>query len=550
MKTIREVCNQIRWDPAFDEKSFRIGYREHSGTCESSLAGFDPETIPWNRVQYLKLGEAVVWDRERRIDMFADGTVRQLLGKTLPDEGPFWADLPTYRCDLTTGNWAQAHSGAGDPWPRPLRLVTFNVLFDLHHRERIYTEERIPLIFELLRECRADIIGLQEVTPHFLGELLRQPWVREGFYVSDSPAGGTVSPYGQVLLSRLPVRRLCRHSYSQEKKVLAAELAVGDKTVVACVVHLSSHLTQNPEEKRCRQLESLLPNLGGDAGILFGDFNFTSAGEENIVTDAGFADAWTTLRPQEVGYTFEPNRNALAAVTSDTGQSARYDRIFVKAGTCLTPSAVKLLGTEPASQGIYLSDHYGICCDFYPEELRPVYRSAVVVIPSTAVWSPIQAIRKEHDRHYLRWMPHITLLYGFVAEDYFERAAAVIAGALASFPAFAVHLTEICHFRHGQSNTVWLKPDTGPSGMLHELQSRLEALFPFCDEQSTKSEGGFTPHLSIAQVKDHKLDEQLARWRGEWQPLEFAVSEVYLISRRGDEPFAIRRSIPLAGKGI
>jgi hypothetical protein len=37
----------------------------------------------------------------------------------------------------------------------------------------------------------------------------------------------------------------------------------------------------------------------------------------------------------------------------------------------------------------------------------------LVIIPPEAVWEPIQAIRRRHDRKLRRWMPHITLLYPF-----------------------------------------------------------------------------------------------------------------------------------------
>ena len=41
------------------------------------------------------------------------------------------------------------------------------------------------------------------------------------------------------------------------------------------------------------------------------------------------------------------------------------------------------------------------------------HTTAVVLIPPESVQPPIQAIRSVHDRNFLRWMPHITLLYPF-----------------------------------------------------------------------------------------------------------------------------------------
>ena len=46
---------------------------------------------------------------------------------------------------------------------------------------------------------------------------------------------------------------------------------------------------------------------------------------------------------------------------------------------------------------------------------RLVYKSAVVVSPPSALWGPIQEIRKKHDKAYHRWMPHINLYLLLVA---------------------------------------------------------------------------------------------------------------------------------------
>jgi len=41
------------------------------------------------------------------------------------------------------------------------------------------------------------------------------------------------------------------------------------------------------------------------------------------------------------------------------------------------------------------------------------YTTAVVLIPPEDVWEPIQKLRRVYDRHFDRWMPHLTLLYPF-----------------------------------------------------------------------------------------------------------------------------------------
>ena len=45
------------------------------------------------------------------------------------------------------------------------------------------------------------------------------------------------------------------------------------------------------------------------------------------------------------------------------------------------------------------------------------YSTAVVLVPPQDVWPEIQAIRQQYDRHFDRWMPHITLLYPFRSRE-------------------------------------------------------------------------------------------------------------------------------------
>lgn len=184
-----------------------------------------------------------------------------------------------------------------------------------------------------------------------------------------------------------------------------------------------------------------------------------------------------------------------------------------------------------------------------PAAMVPVHRSAVALIPPEEVWPPIQAVRRAYDKHVVRWMPHINLLYGFLPEASFAGARRVIAEALRDVPPFTVVLDELRRFQHRSSATVWLRPRSEPPGALEALQARLEALFPQCSEQSRVSASGFTPHLSIAQfLRVEEADARVAEWQ-HILPITFPVRAIQLISRRGDEPFAVRFSIPLGSGG-
>lgn len=176
-------------------------------------------------------------------------------------------------------------------------------------------------------------------------------------------------------------------------------------------------------------------------------------------------------------------------------------------------------------------------------ETGPVHTSALALLPPRECWGPIQAIRRAHDRHFDRWMPHVNLLYGFVPEARFPEAAERVARVAAGRTRFAVSLCELGTFDHRSSTTLWLRPDADPPGALTGLQAALQAAFPKCVEQS-RAGGGFVPHLSLGQFASPQQALDAARTFA-WRPLRFEAGEICLISRFGGEPFAVRHRIPL-----
>jgi 2'-5' RNA ligase len=172
------------------------------------------------------------------------------------------------------------------------------------------------------------------------------------------------------------------------------------------------------------------------------------------------------------------------------------------------------------------------------------HRAAVVVIPPEAIWEPIQAIRRAHDRRMARWMPHVTLLYPFLGEGEQEAAVARLSSVAERVSPFPVRLARFETFSHGPGQyTVWLAPEPGEH--LVALQAALQGAFLECDDVSRQA-GGFTPHLSVGQVSgDVRRAALLRDLRRGWEPLEFEVDAFSLIVRAGDEPFRVARRFPL-----
>jgi 2'-5' RNA ligase len=165
--------------------------------------------------------------------------------------------------------------------------------------------------------------------------------------------------------------------------------------------------------------------------------------------------------------------------------------------------------------------------------MSKTYRTAVVVVPPQVMWASIQAIRQQHDRHFRRWMPHITLLYPFWPREEWDSILEPLARSCQAIEPFEIALSEVHTFRHHSSYTLWLVPE--PKALLVELQTALWRSVPDCDD-TRRHPHGFTPHLSIGQASGRTAAERLLdELRATWKPTQVPVSEVQLIWR-GDPP--------------
>jgi 2'-5' RNA ligase len=177
------------------------------------------------------------------------------------------------------------------------------------------------------------------------------------------------------------------------------------------------------------------------------------------------------------------------------------------------------------------------------------HTTALVLIPPQELWRPIQDIRRRHDRQFRRWMPHLTLLYPFRPPEQFDAAAAALADPCRRTEPFEVALAEFRSFSHGRrSFTVYLAPE--PPDALRALHEALWQALPDCDD-TRRHAGGFTPHLSVGQVRDRRGPEELTRQlQAAWRPIRFAASQVSLIwrGRPPDDVFRVGRTIAL-GRG-
>ena len=174
------------------------------------------------------------------------------------------------------------------------------------------------------------------------------------------------------------------------------------------------------------------------------------------------------------------------------------------------------------------------------------HHSAVVLIPPEEAWTPVQAIRREHDRQFRRWMPHVTLLYPFLPREAFGAAIPALERACAGIAPFRVTLREFRNFAHrGRRCTLWLAPE--PVEPLLALFAALARAFPEC---AAAPKLPFEPHLSVGQTGRGELERLTQQLQAQWQPLTFEAVAASLIWRHDapDDVFRVERSFPFAAR--
>jgi poly(A) polymerase len=584
MATIAEVYNRIIWDTRLNRNLFIAGFHERiaDGIREKPLAQWDDNSdIPWHRVRYIRCGETIVWDRDDRIDLISTDNLPAIAWKLDP-HGSSQEDLaalidnnraefkPRSIYRYVDNDWKIYGEASGSIALDTLTIASYNILSDLHEVDKIATDRRLPAILHELHQTQADIIALQEVTPTSIAVILATDWVKD-YYITEAASANNIKPYGNLIMSRFPFE-LVEHQFSGHKRVLVGKWQINDRSIHLANVHLTSDRGENALEKRRRQLATVLGYLQQQFGDCFivGDFNTRANEQDEIVNYAEFKDMWKELHPTEPGYTFDPQRNPLAMLMSLEGKPARFDRILLHRDSASTTqiSTVDLFGCEPipdTNGKIFPSDHFGIRGVLSLEEIKsrsipaltstgtsqnrsyltticPVYESILAIIPPKDLFPQIQAIRQQYDAGFVRIVPHITLLYGFLPDEYFEEVVDLIAPILAQIQPFTVTLADFHIFTHRKTATAWLRPVVQPEGALHQLQRTLNELFPQCYEQSTKTEAGFTPHLSVGQFDTPAIAQAKLP---KWHPVKFTVDAVALISRRQDEPCVTRHLVGL-----
>ena len=171
------------------------------------------------------------------------------------------------------------------------------------------------------------------------------------------------------------------------------------------------------------------------------------------------------------------------------------------------------------------------------------HTTAVVLIPPESAQPPIQAIRQIHDRNFVRWMPHITLLYPFAERHNFADITPALAEAAQQVDSFSIELARFDAFKHRRSCTMFLVPE--PADQIVRLHSALIQHLPDYND-TTQFAGGFHPHLSVGQFQHRSLRTEQQRLQTEWQPIQCEIAILSLIYRSPEtnDRFVVAKQFP------
>jgi len=70
-------------------------------------------------------------------------------------------------------------------------------------------------------------------------------------------------------------------------------------------------------------------------------------------------------------------------------------------------------------------------------------------------------------------------------------------------------------------------------------------VYPYCNEITKLSPQGWQPHVTLGKFKNKTTASNLIKTYTTYQPVEFMVTQINILSRIDSEPYEIRKTIPI-----
>ncbi|KAG8385753.1 hypothetical protein BUALT_Bualt03G0078100 [Buddleja alternifolia] len=217
---------------------------------------------------------------------------------------------------------------------KTLKILSYNVWF----REDLEMHSRMRALGNLIELHLPDVICFQEVTPSFYEIFQRSNWWK-GYRCSISNNMEFPGAYFCMQLCKLPVKSYSCKPFQNSimgRELCIAEIDVQPNTsLVVATSHLESPCPSPPtwdqmfSKERVVQAKEAVKLLEKKQNVIFcGDMNWDDKLDGPFPLSDGWIDAWTELRPGEVGWTYDTKSNKM--LSGNRALQKRLDRVVCK----------------------------------------------------------------------------------------------------------------------------------------------------------------------------------------------------------------------------
>lgn len=218
--------------------------------------------------------------------------------------------------------------------PKTTKILSYNVWF----REDLEVQKRMKSLGDLIQLHLPDVICFQEVTPNIYKIFQQSSWWKD-YRCSVSSEVAFSGPYFCMQLSNLPIK--CYNCKPFKNSIMGRELCIAEVEVqtgielVVATSHLESPCPGPPtwdqmfSKERVDQAKEAVKFLEKNHNVIFcGDMNWDDKLDGQFPLSDGWIDAWTELRPREVGWTYDTKSNKM--LSGNRTLQKRLDRFVCK----------------------------------------------------------------------------------------------------------------------------------------------------------------------------------------------------------------------------
>lgn len=215
---------------------------------------------------------------------------------------------------------------------KTLKILSYNVWF----REDLEMRQRMNALGGLIEMHSPDIICLQEVTPDIYDIFQQSSWWKL-YKCSVSNEMAFTRGYFCMQLSKMAVNLFSckpfRNSIMGRELCVAEVVSREDKPLVIATSHLESPCPGPPKwdqmysKERVDQAKEAINLLKQHKNVIFcGDMNWDDKLDGPVPMPDGWVDAWTELRPGELGFTYDTKSNKM--LSGNRTLQKRLDRFL------------------------------------------------------------------------------------------------------------------------------------------------------------------------------------------------------------------------------